>query len=107
AQRRVVPVFVAAVAFNLAANLALVPRYGARASAALTVATEIVILAAFVLLGRRGGLTGLDRKLIDRLWRPTAAGVVAALVALVLRESPILATSAGILVFVLLGWCAQ
>ncbi len=75
-QRRIVPVFGLAVAFNLGANLLLVPEYGARAAAAVTVATELVIFFAFLVATHR---TTMPLRLGDvrRLWRPTLAGVVA------------------------------
>ncbi len=77
-QRRIVPVFAGAVVFNLTANLLLVPQYGARAAAATTVTTELVIFGAFLIATHR---TAMPLRVADlrRVWRPTAAGVSGAL----------------------------
>lgn len=103
-QRRIVPVFALAVAFNLAANLLLVPRFGARAAAGVTVATELVIFAAFLVATHRTAMP-LQPGDLGRLWRPTLAGVGGALTGLLIAaEAGALAgaTSAGI-VFVLVS----
>jgi O-antigen/teichoic acid export membrane protein len=98
-QRRLVPAFMAAVTFNFAANMALVPLYGARASAALTIATEIVILVALILVSR-GTVVRIDLQGIAlRIWRPSVAGIAATAVALALREQPLLAIAASTAVF--------
>ena len=85
-QRRIVPVFTAAVVFNLVANLLLVPRYGARAAAGVTVATELVIFLALLVATRRTAMPLRQDDLI-RLWRPTVAGVVALLTGLVIAST--------------------
>jgi O-antigen/teichoic acid export membrane protein len=103
-QRRIVPVFGAAVAFNLICNLLLVPEYGAYAAAALTVATEVVILVAFLLVGRGSTTPMLSRASAARLWRPTLAGVAGAGLALLLRDHPWLAVSAGSAVILVLAF---
>lgn len=81
-QRRIVPAFAAAVISNLAINLALIPVYGARAAAGATVATEIVILAAFALVTRDSQLRPVTPRSLLSLWRPTLAGSLAAFLAL-------------------------
>lgn len=98
-QRRIVPAFAAAVAFNLSANLLFVPRYGARAAAITTVLTEVVILAALVALTHGRPFAVLDAAALRRLWRPTLAGAAGALLALALRGQPLLALAAGLLAF--------
>lgn len=102
-QRRLVPAFVAAVLFNFGANLVLVPLYGARASAALTILTEVVIFVVLVVVAVRARI-GIDPwRIARRSWRPTVAGLGASLVALVLREQAILAIAASTLTFVAIG----
>jgi O-antigen/teichoic acid export membrane protein len=102
-QRRIVPAFALAVAFNLAVNLAFVPRYGARAAAVTTVLTEVVILIALLALTRGQAYAPFDREALGRLWRPTLAGVAGASVALALRDAPLLAVCASVGVFAALS----
>ncbi len=85
-QRRIVPAFLAAVTFNLALNIAFVPAYGARAAAGATVATECVILIAFAVATRSAPLRVVTCTTLQRLWRPTTAGIVAAVVGIVAVE---------------------
>lgn len=47
-QRRITAAFALAAAFNLLANLALIPRYSYLAAAAVTIASEIVLLIPFL-----------------------------------------------------------
>ena len=77
-QRRIVPVFGLAVAFNLSLNLVLIPTHGARGAAIVTVATELVIFTAFLVATHR---TALPLRLDDLrlLWKPTLAGAIAAI----------------------------
>jgi O-antigen/teichoic acid export membrane protein len=105
-QRRVVPVFLAAVLFNFTGNLLLIPLYGARAAAVLTVLTEVVILATFYVVTRGTAVRPISRDALSRLWRPTAAGASAALLAigLAFRASELLAACAGLLLFALASW---
>jgi O-antigen/teichoic acid export membrane protein len=102
-QRQIVPVFGAAVTFNLIANVILVPLYGARAAAVLTVVTELVILLAFVAIGRRLSTRVLARDALRHLARPTVSGMAGAGVALYLRDSPWLALGAALSTFALLA----
>jgi O-antigen/teichoic acid export membrane protein len=102
-QRRLVPAFLSAVAFNLIGNLALVPIYGARASALLTVATEFVILGVLLMVARKSTLDINVPRTLSRIWRPTVSGVVATLAALALRDQPFLALALSSAVFLLLG----
>jgi len=100
-QRRLVPVFVAAVVFNLAFNLALVPAFGARAAAIATVLSELVIFAAIAAVTARTDAPVITRTLLARLVRPTLAGIVAALTALALsvRWNELVALPCALLVF--------
>jgi O-antigen/teichoic acid export membrane protein len=108
-QRRIVPAFVAAVTCNLALNLALVPEYGARAAAAATVATEFVILASFAYLTRDSTLRAVTLRSLFRLWRPTVAGIVAAVVALVIvdRNGEAVALLTAVAAFVILTFALR
>jgi O-antigen/teichoic acid export membrane protein len=103
-QRRIVPAFVAAVSCNLALNLALVPEFGARAAAVATVATEFVILASFAYLTRDSALRAVTLRSLLGLWRPTVAGGVAAVVALVIvdRNGEAVALLTAMVAFVVL-----
>jgi O-antigen/teichoic acid export membrane protein len=51
-QRRITPAFAAAALFNLAANLILIPRFSYVAAAAVTIASEVVLLVPFLLAVR-------------------------------------------------------
>lgn len=103
-QRDVVPAFGAAVTFNLLANILLVPIFGTSAAAALTVATEVVIFGAFAYVSRNEPVSIADARVLRRLWRPTAAGVAGAAVALAFRDEPLLAFALSTAVFAALAW---
>lgn len=103
-QRRLVPAFVAAVTFNFVANMALVPMYGARASAALTIGTEIVILVALIVVSRGTAIQIDLRGIAARIWRPTIAGITATAVALFLRDQPFLAITAASALFAVVAF---
>jgi O-antigen/teichoic acid export membrane protein len=102
-QRRIAPAFAAAVLFNIALNAALIPLYGARAAAAVTVATEVVILTAFWLLSRGGPVHVIERAFLLRLLRPSTAGIAASVlaVALAAATAEVIAAAAAAVVFVL------
>ena len=102
-QRRLVPAFVTAVAFNFGANLSFVPLYGARASALLTILTELVIFTTLVVVARRSRISIHPVAIIRRTWRPTIAGVSATIVALLLKENAILSIAAATAVFAVLA----
>jgi len=103
-QRRIVPAFVAAVTCNLALNVALVPEYGARAAAFATVATEVVILIAFALVTRATALPAVTLGSLLRLWKPTVAGIIAALLSLYIAEQygEALAAAVALITFTIL-----
>ena len=102
-QRRLVPAFVAAVTFNLVGNMLLVPIYGARASAALTICTEIVIFAALVIVARQAPVGINLPGVIRRIWRPSLAGILATCTALYFRDQALVALTSGLIVLALVG----
>jgi O-antigen/teichoic acid export membrane protein len=86
-QRRIVPVFTSAVIFNAVGNMALIPVYGARAAAVMTVLTEVVILFAFALATSRSRRRIFRIASLQPLWKPTVAGASSAAFALWLAGS--------------------
>lgn len=108
-QRRLVPAFLAAVVFNLIANLVLVPSYGALASATVTVATEFVILAALVLATRSTPVPAFTSRSLLALWKPTLAGTTAAAVAIGLSREygQLIALTASVPLFLTLSAVIQ
>jgi O-antigen/teichoic acid export membrane protein len=76
-QRWIMVSFVVATTFNLAANLLVIPAYGYLGAAAVTIATELVLMLPF-----QRGLAGLDAApLLTAIWRPALAGAAMALTA--------------------------
>ena len=76
-QRVITGAFALTVAFNLGANLLLVPSFGLHGAAAVTVLSEIVLLAPLLSATRRAlGPLGLAAV----AWRPVAAAAVMAAV---------------------------
>ena len=102
-QRDIVPAFGAAVAFNIAGNLILVPILGVIAAAILTVLTEVVIFVAFVILSRENEVRIHDQLALRRLLRPTLAGLAALAVMLPVLDRPVVAALAGSITFVIAG----
>ncbi|HUE75476.1 MAG TPA: oligosaccharide flippase family protein, partial [Chloroflexota bacterium] len=88
--------FVIAVAFNVSANAVLLPTYGYPAAAATTVASEIVLMAPFLLAVRRS--VG-DVRWRQTLFKPVAAALVmvATLVATTNLGLPVSFALAGVL----------
>jgi O-antigen/teichoic acid export membrane protein len=74
-QRTLSVAFAVGVAFNLAANLALIPTYGYLAAAVVTVVSEVVLLVPFLLVTLRevGSLA-----VLGVAWRPAAAAAIMA-----------------------------
>ncbi|MFW6074763.1 MAG: polysaccharide biosynthesis C-terminal domain-containing protein, partial [Chloroflexota bacterium] len=103
AQRKIVPVFLSAFAFNVAANAGLVPLFGATAAAFNTVATEVVIFAAFAWTARRDDVTIFAGGVFRRLWRPTAAGLVAVVGSYLLLPNEWLAVAYATLAFIVIS----
>lgn len=106
-QRRLVPAFGAAVIFNFGANLLFVPLYGARASAVLTILTEVVIFGALAYVAVRSPAGINPSRIARRSWRPTLAGLAASLVALALRDQPAIAISASTATFVIIAFAIR
>jgi O-antigen/teichoic acid export membrane protein len=96
-QRTLSVAFAVGLAFNLVANLALIPSYGYLAAAAVTVLSEVVLLAPFLWVTRRevGSLA-----VLGVAWRPAlAAAVMGVPVWLLAPVSLPLAILAGALVY--------
>lgn len=66
-ERALLVVAAGAAAGNIGANLALIPRYGIEAAAAVTIATEVVGLAAMCAVAVRSGLVPAPRLPLLRL----------------------------------------
>ena len=102
-QRFLTLAFIIAFAFNLAANLTLIPRYGYLGAAVVTVASEIVLLVPFQWAARRAApgvsLFGESRHAI-------LATAVMAPVVWWLRDAlhPLLAIFAGVVVYPTALW---
>ena len=92
----------AALAFNLVLNLALVPPYGIEAAAAVALASELLLVAGGLVLVRRDlGLTPHFRL----LWRaPAAAAVMGAVLALVSELPLTVLLALGAALYVTLLW---
>ena len=75
-QRLITVAFGITAAFNIAANLVLVPLLGINGAAITTVLSEIVLLGPFLLWTRRELGAG-SVPLLSHVWRPLTAGVVA------------------------------
>jgi len=102
-QRLLTGAFVAALIFNLAANLVLIPRFGYVGAAWVTVASEIVLLVPF----RLAAMTVAPGvSLLREARAPLAATVLMAPVVWWLRDSlhPLAAAAAGAGVYALALW---
>jgi O-antigen/teichoic acid export membrane protein len=77
-QRRMTWAFVAAVIFNIAANLVFIPIYSYRAAAVISVLSEVVLFVPFA-LWVRGALGPFP--FLRFTWQPVAAAAFFALVA--------------------------
>jgi O-antigen/teichoic acid export membrane protein len=94
--RVMLAVNVATLIVNVAGNVFLAPRYGAVASAWLTVACEVGVTSyAVVALRRRMSY----RALVTRVWRPVMATALAAAVGVALRAADGLAIPLAIVTF--------
>ncbi|MFN8632733.1 MAG: oligosaccharide flippase family protein [Chloroflexota bacterium] len=96
-QRTLTVAFAVGVAFNVLANLASIPRFGYLGAAAVTVASELVLLAPFLWVARHevGSLA-----LFRVAWRPAIAALVMAVpVGLLAPWSTALAIAVGAAVY--------
>ncbi len=101
-QRFMTGAFLAALVFNVTANLLLIPRYGYVAAAWVTVGSEVVLLAPFWWAASRAVL---DVSLVRPLWQPLLAAAVMALPVWWLRDlNAVLAILAGALVYPAALW---
>jgi O-antigen/teichoic acid export membrane protein len=92
-QRFITLSFVVAVTFNVGVNLVLIPSFGYVGAAWSTIASEIVLLAPFLVATRRH--VGSPR-LLALAWRPAVASAgMAPVVALGSNISPLLAVALG------------
>lgn len=99
-QRRITPAFALAAAFNVAANLLLVPQYSYVAAAGITIASEVVLLVPF-LLGVRAHV-GIARVLRAAARPLPAAAGMALMLWLLAGRTLVGATVVGSLGYVLL-----
>jgi O-antigen/teichoic acid export membrane protein len=86
-QRRITKAFVVGVLFNLIANVVLIPHFGINAAAAVTVLSEVVLLAPFL-----SGMWPLLKPLplVQMTVRPALAALGAGAVAMALHHGPLL-----------------
>ncbi|MBL8134243.1 MAG: oligosaccharide flippase family protein [Anaerolineae bacterium] len=100
-QRRLTRAFAAAVIFNIAGNLIFVPQYGYQAAAVITIFSEGVLFAGFVLLLRQGlgGAAGIDW--LQVVARPlAAAALMFALMAVGFASQPALTLAASVILYI-------
>jgi O-antigen/teichoic acid export membrane protein len=97
-QRFLTGAFLAAFAFNLAANLVLIPRFGFLGAAWVTVASELVLMVPFLWAARRA-VPGVS--FLQEMRCPVLATVMMAPVVWWVREAvhPLAAMAAGMLVY--------
>ena len=97
-QRAVTAAFTLGVVFNLGANLLLVPRYSFYAAAAITVATEVVLLIPLV---RAVGNALGELHLIGAVARPAMAAAAMGVVVMAgWRLGPLPAAALGVVAYV-------
>ena len=96
-QRQITFAFVAAVSFNVGANLIFLPQYSFRAAAVTTILSELALLIGFYYLLRRD--LG-DVNYFSVLWRPIAAsGVMLAALFALWNVMPLLALAAAAIIY--------
>jgi O-antigen/teichoic acid export membrane protein len=96
-QRRITWAFIAAVSFNIVANLIFVPQYGYRAAALITIASEAILLVPFGLL-LRGALGTINWP--ELVWRPlVATGMMLAFTAAGWAAHPVIGVVLGMLAY--------
>lgn len=83
-QRMITRAFIAAVSFNVIANLLFIPQFNFQAAAIATIASEIALFLPFIYL-LRGRLAPFN--ILRLLWRPLAA-LSAMLLVLLLWDAP-------------------
>ena len=95
-QRMITRAFIAAVSFNIIANILFIPRFNFQAAAIATIASEIVLFLPFIYL-LRGRLAAFS--IIGLLWRPLAAISVMLFVLLLWDAPAVLELLVGILLY--------
>jgi O-antigen/teichoic acid export membrane protein len=100
-QGQITRAFALTAVFNLVANLLLVPRWGIVAAALVTVVSELVLYLPFrrVLLQELGAAP-----LLELLWRPLIAALVAGAAMLALHMEPLVALPIGLVCYALVLW---
>ena len=93
--------FAVTAAFNFAANLLLVPRWGIAAAALVTIVSELVLYVPFRRI-LRSELS--DVGVAPLLVRPAAAALLAGAAILPLRDQPVVAVMVGALVYGMVLW---
>jgi O-antigen/teichoic acid export membrane protein len=103
-QRFLTKAFVIGVTFNITANLILIPRFGYRGAAVVTILSEFSLFFPFYYAVRKH-IAPLPW--VDLLWRQAVAASGMGLTAVAFAQSPWVATGAGLIVYagllVLLG----
>jgi O-antigen/teichoic acid export membrane protein len=101
-QRPLTVTFVIGLAFNVVANVLLIPVWGYRASAVIHIFSEWVLLSAFYVLLRRD-LPAVPWPLL--LWRPIVSGALMGTVGWLLYDTnKLLATVAALGVYAVALW---
>src|SRR6185436_13549283 len=96
-QRRITRAFFIAVGFNIVSNLIFIPMYSYRAAAVTTILSELALLIPFAMI-LQGAVGRIDW--VRLLWKPVvAAGVMVAVVLVIVNLSPILAVIVGSVVY--------
>lgn len=102
-QRKLVPAFVAAFSYNVLANIIVIPMFGTMAAAVNTIVTEVVILAALVVISRESTVRVLDARFVKRAWKPLVCTAVGLGVGLVYDTSSLRQIGAAVGTTVVLG----
>jgi O-antigen/teichoic acid export membrane protein len=98
-QRRITGAFIAAVGFNVGANLLLLPQFSFRAAAVTTIISEAVLFGLFLWL-LRDVLSGVNWMTL--IMRPVlATGVMVAVIGLLWGQLPAASLLAGVAAYVL------
>ena len=95
-QRFLTKAFVIGVVFNISANLVMIPRFGYKGAALVTILSEFSLFFPFYYAVRKH-LTPLPW--VDLLWRQAVAAVGMGVTAYLLHQSPWVATGVSLVVY--------
>ena len=95
-QRFLTKAFVIGVVFNISANLVMIPRFGYKGAALVTILSEFSLFFPFYYAVRKH-LTPLPW--VDLLWRQAVAAVGMGVTAFLLHRSPWAATGVSLVVY--------